>query len=64
MAKDSRLTFRVGSDLKERLEAIAKKDSRSVAQICVAFLQGGLIAYNKEGARYLSRLLSSDRRED
>jgi len=63
MAKDSRVTFRVRSELKKSLETIAVKESRSVAQICEAFLRAGLIAYHKEGTRYLSRLLSSDKRE-
>jgi hypothetical protein len=60
MAKDTRLTFRVDSELKEKLETVAKKESRSVAQICEAFLRDGLKAYAKGGANYLSRLLSSD----
>jgi len=64
MAKDNRITFRVDSDLKNRLEGIAKKESRSVAQICEAFLRGGLTSYQKEGAKYLGRLLSSERREN
>jgi predicted transcriptional regulator len=61
MAKDSRLTFRVDSGLKGKLETVAKRESRSVAQICEAFLRDGLNAYAKGGANYLSRLLSSDR---
>jgi len=63
MAKDSRVTFRVRSELKKSLETIAVKESRSVAQICEAFLLAGLMTYHKEGTRYLSRLLSSDKRE-
>jgi hypothetical protein len=63
MAKDSRLTFRVGSELKKSLETVALKESRSVAQVCEAFLRAGVMAYHKEGPRYLSRLLSSDQRE-
>lgn len=60
MAKDTRLTFRVDSELKEKLEAVAKKESRSVAQICEAFLRNGLAAYDKRGGRFVSRLLSSE----
>jgi hypothetical protein len=63
MTKDSRVTFRIRSDLKKSLEMIAIKESRSLAQICEAFLRGGLIAYHKDGTKYLSRLLSSDKRE-
>lgn len=57
------MTFRIRSDLKKGLETVAVKESRSVAQICEAFIRAGLNAYHKEGARYLSRLLSSERRE-
>jgi hypothetical protein len=56
--KDTRLTFRVRSELKEKLEQVAASETRSVAQICEAFLRAGLVAYEKEGSRYVSRLLS------
>jgi hypothetical protein len=56
--KDTRLSFRVRSELKEKLESVAASEGRSVAQICDAFLQAGLIAYGKEGARYLRRFLA------
>ena len=57
-AKDTRLTFRARSELKKRLEALAASEGRSVAQICEAFLQAGLVAYEKEGARCISRFLA------
>jgi hypothetical protein len=60
--KDTRLSFRVRSELKEKLESVAASEGRSVAQICDAFLQAGLIAYGKEGAKYLRRFLA--RRDD
>ena len=60
--KDTRLSFRVRSELKEKLESIAASEGRSVAQICDAFLQAGLIAYGKEGSKYIRRFLA--RRED
>jgi hypothetical protein len=56
--KDTRLSFRVRSELKEKLESVAASEGRSVAQICDAFLQAGLIAYGKEGARYFRRFLA------
>jgi hypothetical protein len=57
-AKDTRLTLRIHSELKEELERLANKESRSVAQICEAFLQAGLSAYRKEGTKYIYRFLS------
>ena len=57
-AKDTRLTFRVRSELKKKLERVAAAETRSVAQICEAFLQAGLATYEKEGAKYISRFLA------
>lgn len=56
-AKDASLNFRIRSDLKEKLESVAALEARSVAQICEAFLQAGLVAYEKEGSKYISRFL-------
>lgn len=56
-AKDTRLTFRISADLKKKLEAVAAAEGRSVSQVCDAFLQGGLIAYRKEGTKYFRRFL-------
>ena len=56
MKKDSRLTFRVRSDLKRQLEAIAAQESQSVARICEAFLLAGADVYKKEGTKFLQRL--------
>ena len=60
--KDSRLNFRIRSELKKRLEFIAASEGRSVAQICDAFLQASLAAYDKEGTKYIRRFLA--RRQD
>ncbi len=59
--KDSRLTFRVGSGLKKRLESIAAREGRSVAQISEAFLKAGSEVYAKEGANYIQRFLAQRR---
>ncbi len=58
MRKDSRLTFRVHSELKKSLEAIAEREGRSVAQVCEAFLKAGSQTYKKKGPRNLQRFLS------
>lgn len=57
MKKDTRLSFRVRSDLKKQLENIAAHESQSVARICEAFLLGGTDLYRKEGTKFLQRLL-------
>jgi hypothetical protein len=61
MAKETRLTFRIKSELKKSLEAIATKEARSVAQVCEVILQNGVAAYNKEGTKYLQRLIASQK---
>jgi hypothetical protein len=57
MKKDTRLTFRVRSDLKRELETIAAREGQSVARICEAFLLAGSDAYKKEGTKLLRRLI-------
>jgi hypothetical protein len=57
-AKDTRLTLRIASDLKKKLELVAASEGRSVAQICDAFLRAGLAGYQKEGTKYVRRFLS------
>ena len=57
MRKDTRLTFRVSSDLKKNMEAIATQEGRSMAQICEAFLRAGSKGYKKEGSKFLRRFL-------
>jgi len=61
MSKDTRLSFRVQSELKKSLEAIAAKEARSVAQVCEAILEDGADAYRKDGPKYLNRLFSRRR---
>lgn len=58
MNKDTRFTFRISSELKKDLEAIAAREGRSVAQICDAFLKAGSEIYRKKGPMYLQRFLS------
>jgi hypothetical protein len=64
MKKDTRLTFRVHSNLKKDLEAIADREGRSVAQICDAFLKAGSEAYQKNGPKYLQRFLSRQEKKN
>ena len=56
-AKDDQLGFRINAQLKATLLEIAKREGRSLAQICELFLKGGIREYEKEGAKYFQRLL-------
>lgn len=60
--KDERIGFRVSSEMKTALLQIAKKEDRSLAQICELFLNGGIKEYEKEGASYIRRLLLRPKR--
>ena len=58
MAKDSRLTFRVPSELKRLLEVVARNEGRSVAQVCEAFLRAGIEQHKKDEGKALRRFVS------
>ena len=57
MRKDNRLSFRVSSELKKALEAVAATEGRSVAQICEVFLKVGSESYKKEGTKIIQRFV-------
>jgi hypothetical protein len=57
MRKDTRLSFRVHSNLKKEIEAIAEREGQSAARICEAFLLAGAEAYKKQGGRLLERMI-------
>ena len=57
MRKDTRLTFRVSSNLKREIEAVAIREGQSAARICEAFLMAGFDAYRKRGAKFVQQML-------
>jgi hypothetical protein len=63
MKKDTQFSFRIPSDLKNRLEEIASTEGRSVAQICEAFLRAGSESYKKKGFGFFQRLLTRQTKE-
>ena len=56
-AKDERIGFRVSSEIKVALLQIAKKEGRSLAQICELILRGGIHEYEREGSRHRHRFV-------
>ena len=60
-AKDERIGFRVSSEIKTALSQIAKKEGRSLAQICDLLLRGGISEYEREGSKYLHRFVERPR---
>ena len=63
-AKDERIGFRVSGELKGALLQIAKKEGRSLAQVCELLLRGGIHEYEKEGSRYVHRLVVRPKEKD
>lgn len=64
MRKDSPLAFRIQADLKKRLLKLAKQESRSLSQICEMLLKIGVEEYDKNGQRYLRKILISSQTDD
>jgi hypothetical protein len=64
MRKDNTIGIRVPAELKKSLIQIAKKEGRSLAQVCEILLREGASIYKDEGSKYLQRLLSRQTRED
>lgn len=57
MKKDTRLTFRVASNVKKDIETIAAREGQSVARICEAFIVAGFDSYRKQGTKFLQPIL-------
>jgi len=64
MRKDAPLAFRIPADLKKKLQEVAKREARSVSQICEMLLKVGVEGYEKEGRKYLQRFLSRQKKEN
>jgi len=64
MRKDAPLAFRIHADLKKRLLKLAKQEARSLSQICEMLLKIGVDEYDKEGHKYLLKILISTRTGD
>jgi hypothetical protein len=64
MKKDNTIGIRVPAELKRALTQIAKKEGRSLAQVCEILLKEGASIYKEEGPKYLQRLLSRQNKEE
>jgi hypothetical protein len=64
MKKDAPLAFRIPTELKTRLQEIARREARSISQTCEMFLRVGVEGYEKEGTKYLQRFLARQKKED
>jgi len=60
MRKDAPLAFRISAELKNRLQEIAKREVRSLSQVCEMLLRLGVEDYEKKGPKYLHRSVSRE----
>jgi Arc-like DNA binding domain len=63
MRKDAPLAFRIPADLKGKLREVARREARSISQICEILLRLGIEGYDRDGSKYLQRLLSRQKKE-
>jgi hypothetical protein len=62
-SKNEQIGFRLPAALKKELQEVARREGRTLSQVCDLFLAGGLETYRKEGAKYFQRLLSRQKKE-
>ena len=62
--KNEQIGFRLPANLKRELHDIAKREGRTLSQICEIFVAGGMQAYRKEGPKYMQRLVSHQKKEE
>jgi len=58
MKKDAPLAFRIPAGLKRKLLGIAKREARSLSQVCEMLLTVGVHEYDEVGPSYLQKMLS------
>ena len=63
MTKDAPIAFRIPNELKKRLQEVAKGEARSLSQISEMLLQLGVEGYERDGSKYLQRLLIRQKKE-
>jgi len=63
MKKDAPLAFRIPADLKKKLQRLSKQEARSLSQICELLLRIGVEEYDREGHRYLQKVIAHARED-
>jgi shikimate kinase len=62
--KNEQIGFRLSANLKRELHDIAKREGRTLSQICEIFVAEGMEGYRKEGPKYVQRLISHQKKEE
>jgi hypothetical protein len=55
------LAFRVSPDLKIEIQRIANSEARSISQVCELLLSEGVQTYNKDGPKFIQRLVAKQK---
>lgn len=63
MRKNERIGLRVTAELKRALIQIAKKEGRSLAQVCEILLRNGVLLYDEEGHKGLQRFIARQKKD-
>jgi len=58
------LAFRIPAELKKKLQRLSKQEARSLSQICELLLRIGVEEYDREGHRYLQKVLAQTREDN
>jgi hypothetical protein len=61
VAKTEFLAFRVAPELKRELQRVADDEQRPLSQVCEMLMYEGIEAYNKEGSKFIQRLVVKQR---
>jgi hypothetical protein len=62
--KDQQIGFRLPANLKKELHDLARREGRTLSQVCEIFVAAGLQEYRKNGSKYLQRLLLQQKKEN
>ena len=63
MIKNDQIGLRVPSELKRALIQIARKEGRSLAQVCEILLRNGVLLYDEEGQKGLHRFIPRPKKD-
>ena len=58
------MAFRIPAELKKKLQRLSKQEARSLSQICELLLRIGVEEYDREGHRYLQKVLAQTREDN
>ena len=60
--KQAFIGFRLPPELKREIEEIAKREERSLSQICEVLLRGGVEAYKRDGSKYMQKIVGASKK--